>query len=173
MLYTGRGDKGTTSHLGSATRVPKNDPVIEALGSLDELNALIGICKIKTDGEAFEILERIQQDLFIIQAELAGAHKHISADKVTALERVVSGIEERLPPIQTFFIAGGTELATFLDYARTVSRRTERVIVGLAQGKTIADEVLAYMNRLSSVLYALARLTNNESGITEKPPTYE
>lgn len=173
MLYSGKGDKGTTTHLKSATRIPKDDPVIEALGELDELGALLGVCKLKTDGTALQLIERLQQHLFIAQAQIAGANKKITSEKTQELEVAIDEIELKLPPINTFLVAGGTELSAFLDYARAVSRRVERRIVTLALSDPEDAELLVYMNRLSSLLYALARLSNEESGITEKPPTYE
>ena len=173
MLYTKKGDGGTTQHLSSPTRVSKSSLQIEALGELDELGALLGVCTSWVDVASRKYIERVQQDLFVIQAELAGANKQIGADKTAWVEEVIGKIEIALPPIKTFLLAGGTQASAFLDLARAVARRAERRVVALHEHAPLRPELLAYMNRLSSLLYALARLSNNQSGITEKPPTYE
>ena len=122
-----------------------------------------------------ETIGRIQQDLFIIQAELAGAEKTIVEKKVKWLEEIIDGIEKMLPPVKTFFVSGGTELATLFDTARTIVRRAERRVVGIVdEGKiVIGKDTLAYLNRLSSVLYAFARATNFTAGIAEEVPRYD
>ncbi len=133
MLYTRKGDTGTTKTFGCDQRVSKSSSIAEALGSLDEINSFLGLIKVKADKIVFtlptnkiivsEIVNRIQQDLFIIQAELAGAPKTIVEKKVKWLEEIIDGIEKTLPPIKTFFISGGVELATLSDIARTIARR--------------------------------------------------
>lgn len=187
MLYTRKGDGGTTKIFGcdspdgkEGQRLSKSSPIAEALGSLDEINSLLGLCKVKSPQKGEALLAQVQHNLFIIQAELAGAPKTILAEKVTAVEKVIDEIEQKLPPIKTFFVAGGTELAALFDYARTVARRAERrawhaeVEAKAAGGKSLLSQPsFAYLNRLSSLLYALARLANHESGITEEPPTYK
>ena len=119
-------------------------------------------------------MNRIQQDLFIVQAELAGAGKTITEEKVKWLEEIIDGIEKTLPPIKTFFVSGGVELATLSDIARTIARRAERRVVGVVdEGKiTIGKDTLAYLNRLSSVLYAFARNFNHLANIKEEAPKY-
>ncbi|PIR68301.1 ATP:cob(I)alamin adenosyltransferase [Candidatus Nomurabacteria bacterium CG10_big_fil_rev_8_21_14_0_10_35_16] len=185
MLYTRKGDEGTTKTFGCDQRVSKSSAIAEALGSLDEINSFLGLLKVKSENISFklsdntivvsEILHRIQQDLFIIQAELAGAPKTINQNKVLWLEEIIDGIEKNLPPIKSFFISGGTELASLSDIARTIARRAERRVVGVSdEGKVvIGKETLAYLNRLSSVLYALARNFNHQAGIDEESPKYE
>ena len=127
-------------------------------------------------------MHNIQQTLFIIQAELAGADKKVGDEKVADLEKLIDKIEKTLPPIKTFFISGGTELAATFDVARTIARRAERRVVQVSEdhstssgqgGVKIGPETLKYLNRLSSILYALARLSNHLSGITEEPPSYK
>ena len=169
MLYTGKGDSGDTSLFGSSTRIPKNSSRIEALGSLDELNSWLGVCRSKSDAEVGRELVEVQQNLFIIQAELAGVPKMIEENKVKKLGERVEEIEKLLPAIHTFFLPGGDELSAHLDYARTLARRAERAVIS----EKISEFSLAYLNRLSSLLYALARLENHKSGIKEEPPTYE
>lgn len=176
MLYTGKGDNGTTSAFGCNQRFSKSSAIAEALGTLDEVNSFLGVVKMNTHaGDVANILADVQQNLFTIQAEVAGAEKHTSEAKVRELENIINAIEAELPPIKTFFVSGGTELASLLDFARTLSRRAERRVVGVAdEGVTkVGKDTLAYLNRLSSLLYALARQTNYKSGITEESPKYQ
>lgn len=176
MLYTGKGDNGTTSAFGCNQRFSKSSAIAEALGTLDEVNSFLGVVKMNAQaGDVANILADVQQNLFTIQAEVAGAEKHISETKVRELEDIINAIETELPPIKTFFVSGGTELASLLDFARTLSRRAERRVVGVADEGVIKVEkdTLAYLNRLSSLLYALARQTNHKSGITEESPKYQ
>jgi len=193
MLYTGKGDNGTTKTFGCDQRISKSSAIAEALGSLDEINSFLGLVKIKSTGVILklemgdivfvDIIGRIQQDLFIIQAELAGADKKIVEGKVKWLESIINDIEKILPPIKTFFVSGGCELATLCDISRTIARRAERRVVGVsdehnqsAQGlslRNVSPQTLAYLNRLSSVLYAFARAANHINNITEEAPMYE
>jgi len=184
MLYTRKGDGGTTKTFGAGERVSKSSSITEALGSLDEINSFLGLIKIKSGNAVFnlpnnkiiasKIIDRIQQDLFIVQAELAGAPKTITGEKVKWLEEIIDGIEKTLPPIKTFFVAGGVELAALSDIARTIARRAERrVVTVVEEGKVkVGKETLAYLNRLSSVLYAFARSFNHQAHIEEEPPQY-
>ena len=174
MLYTRKGDSGTTKSFSSKGRLSKTDPLFEALGTVDELNALLGVCKMKAEGSLIaRHLETIQQHLFILQAELAGAGKQLTAEHVLWLEHETDAIESTLPPITTFFLAGGTELSAQLDLARTVARRAERRVLAAHEGGVeLADASLAYVNRLSSLLYAFARKANSSAGASEQPPTY-
>lgn len=174
MLYTGKGDKGDTYFFGSKERFSKSGALAEALGSVDELNSWLGVCKVKSEKrKAKNIIEKIQEDLFIIQAALAGADKKISRDKTIWAEEVINDIEKKLPPIKTFFLPGGSEEGALLDYARAVARAAERRVIALHEQKEVSEEIRAYLNRLSSLLYALARSANAELGIVEKPPKYE
>lgn len=130
----------------------------------------------KVGGHNFsEMIFQVQQNLFIVQAELAGADKTISEEKVRNLEKIIEAIEKELPPIKSFFISGGTLLAANFDFARTVTRRAERRMVSAHEKNDpeIQKFTLAYMNRLSSLFYAMARLSNHLSGINEEPPTYK
>lgn len=175
MLYTGKGDNGTTSAFGCNQRFSKSSAIAEALGTLDEVNSFLGVVKMnKQAGDVAQTLADVQQNLFTIQAEVAGAEKHISEEKVRELENIINAIEAELPPIKTFFVSGGTELASMLDFARTLSRRAERRVVGVADegAVVVGKDTLAYLNRLSSLLYAMARQTNHKSGITEESPKY-
>lgn len=183
MLYTRKGDNGTTKTFGCDQRISKSSAIAEALGSLDEINSFLGVCKIKAKKENLvvsrrkieEIIHEIQKNLFIVQAELAGASMSIDEEKLKDLEDVIDTIEKELPPIKSFFISGGTELAAHFDFARTISRRAERRVIAVSdEGKIeIKPSTKAYLNRLSSALYALARLANFREGITETSPDYK
>lgn len=175
MLYTGKGDNGTTSVFGCDQRFSKSSAIAEALGTLDEVNSFLGVVKVRVQSEALtKLLDDAQQNLFVVQAEVAGADKHIVREKVAQIEEVINEIEKELPPIKSFFVSGGTELSAILDFARTLSRRAERRVVGVHDEgmQKVSKDTLAYLNRLSSLLYALARQMNHKSGITEEPPTY-
>lgn len=183
MLYTRKGDNGTTKTFGCDQRVSKSSTIAEALGSLDEINSFLGFCKVRAHKEkllvskleAGQIIHDIQKNLFIIQAELAGASMSIDEEKVKELETIVDSIEKELPLIKSFFISGGTELASLFDIARTITRRAERRVIAVAdEGKIdIKPFTKAYLNRLSSVLYAFARLSNFRAGISEESPDYK
>lgn len=181
MLFTGKGDDGTTKLFGSCPgkRISKTSPIVLALGDLDELNSFLGICKIKTENikidnfNVKDLIQTIQENLFIIQAELAGADKTITQEKIIEVEDVINNIEKQLPEIKSFFIPGTSELASLLDYARSLSRRAERSVLEAANTEQkISDSTKAYLNRLSSILYALARLVNYKLGKTENKPSY-
>jgi cob(I)alamin adenosyltransferase len=182
-LYTGKGDGGTTKFFGcDQKRVSKSSSVAEALGNLDELNSFLGVVKVKsqanslqlTAGSFSEIIEEIQENIFIICANIAGSEKNLAEEKVAKLEGLIAECEKELPPIKVFTIAGGTELSAQLDYARTIARRAERRVVAVNDELgNVSPEILKYLNRLSSVLFALARLTNHRSGIKESSPSYE
>jgi ATP:cob(I)alamin adenosyltransferase len=119
-------------------------------------------------------VENIQQNLFIIQAELAGSSMQIGEDKLRECELLIGNIEKELPPIKTFFISGGTELASLFDFARTLARRAERRVVGVVDdGENLGEFTISYLNRLSSLLYALARFSNHVAGIIEESPKYK
>lgn len=193
MLYTRKGDDGTTKTFGCDQRISKSSAIAEALGALDETNSFLGLCKVESekhvhshngadgeklvlkDGTSFtQTVHNVQKNLFIIQAEVAGSKMSITEDKLREIEKIVDDIEKELPPIKSFFISGGTKLAALFDVSRTISRRAERRVVQICEegGVEVGEFTKAYLNRLSSLLYALARLTNHKSGITEESPDY-
>ncbi len=181
MLFTGKGDNGTTKLFGCDQRITKSSAMAEALGSVDEINSLLGVVKMEggetavTDGKSYHVLlSDVQQDLFVVQAELAGADKHMDEARVKKVEGWINAIEAELPPITSFFVSGGTKLAATCDFARTVARRAERRVVGALEipDPTQKPPLFQYMNRLSSLLYALARLANHRAGIAEEKPHY-
>jgi cob(I)alamin adenosyltransferase len=181
-FFTGKGDVGTTKLFDSESgvRVSKSSPIFECLGQLDELNGVVGWCKVACEDFTVdtvpgrEILLDVQNHLFTIQAEVAGAPKSIPQDDVDTMSALIKKIEDSLPPVTSFLIAGGTELSARLDIARAISRRAERRLVTLHESgeRVVSSGSRAYANRLSSLLYALTRLENNVAGITETPPTY-
>lgn len=174
MLYTRKGDNGTTKTFGCDQRISKSSIVAEALGSLDETNSFLGVLRAR-DAKHSKIILEVQQNLFIVQAEVAGSAMSISAEKVQEVEKIVDDIEKILPPIKSFFISGATELGAMFDFARTLSRRAERrVVAAREEGKIkVSPETLSYLNRLSSLLYALARITSHEAGKKEIKPEYK
>ncbi len=182
-LFTGKGDDGTTKLFDSPSgvRVSKSGAIFECLGQLDELNTMVGWCGIVASGlnvagrPGNVVLTEVQNHLFTIQAEVAGASKSVAPESVTAMSSMILMIEGELPVITTFLVPGGTELAARLDMVRAVSRRVERRLVTLHESgeRTISESSRAYANRLSSLFYALGRLANQQGGITEQSPTYD
>lgn len=182
-LFTGKGDGGTTKLFDSpqGVRVSKSSPIFEVLGMLDELNALTGWCAIAADdlavGErrAADILREVQDHLFTLQAEVAGSDKRIPEESVEAVSALINSIEELLPETTTFLILGDTELSARFDIVRTVARRAERRLVTLHESgeREISAPARAYANRLSSLFYALARITNKAAAMVERPPRYK
>ena len=182
-LFTGKGDKGTTKLFDtpSGGRVSKSSPVFECLGQLDELNTIVGWCKVACPEElsfgAWKVrglLHEVQDHLFTVQAEAAGAQKSVPLASTEKISALINDIEKELPPIKTFLVPGGTELSARLDIARAISRRAERRLVTLHEGgeRHISESSRAYANRLSSLFYALTRLVNHRAGIVESPPHY-
>jgi cob(I)alamin adenosyltransferase len=177
MLYTGIGDDGMTKIFGcDQQKISKSSEVPEVLGVLDELNAFLGFVKVRANKESHIInaLREIQENLFIIQAEVAGADKHIAPEAVGKMEMMIGEIEKEISPITGFSIAGGTEFSALLDVARTLARRAERRIIAAkdARVRKLSNETIAYMNRISSLLFALARLANHQAGVAEESPRY-
>lgn len=177
MLYTGKGDGGTTKVFGcDQQRISKASELPEALGSLDELNAFLGYTKMRAGAIAHirDIVGDVQEKLFIVQAEVAGADKRLAAGEVARVESIINDIEKEIPSLKGFSIAGGTELSAILDVARTLSRRAERRLIAVVEAglRELSPETRAYMNRLSSLLFALARLANHLAGVPEENPKY-
>jgi cob(I)alamin adenosyltransferase len=177
MLYTGKGDIGETTAFGcDQQKISKSSELPEALGALDELQSLLGLVKVRAgDNERIaSALREAQETLFIIQAEIAGADKHVKREAVEGVEKMVSDIEGEISPLKGFSIAGGTELSALLDVARALARRAERRVIAALEAKacTASSETRAYLNRLSSLLFALARLANHMVGVAEETPRY-
>jgi len=173
MLYTKKGDGGRTSIFGCNQSISKSSAITEALGCLDEVNSYLGVVKSKIDNENKELIHKIQNNLFIIQAEVAGADKKIPDVEIKNLEEIINNIEKELSPIKSFLISGTNEISAHFDFARTLIRRSERRVVAVSEeGITkITSETLMYLNRLSSLLYALARKSAKKSD-EENSPEY-
>jgi ATP:cob(I)alamin adenosyltransferase len=174
LFFTGKGDKGK-SQIGRK-KIPKDSPVIETLGELDELNSLIGLTKASSKERDFIAkLTRIQENLFIVQAQIAWflfpkfKAPEMAVEKIVILEKEIEAIEKKIQPDRGFIISGSTISSAWLDYARAVARRVERRLVKLHKTKKLPETTLAYFNRLSSYLYALARLSSRQK---ESHPTY-
>lgn len=170
-IYTRTGDSGETG-LFDGTRVSKTDARVAAYGDVDELNAWLGLARSRMAGqpEMAEMLLEIQRDLFALGARLADpAHKiaervtkaAIPADAVERLERWIDALDGKLPPLRRFILAGGCEAGAVLHIARTVCRRAERAMVGLHEGgRDVEPALLEYVNRLSDLLFVMARVVN-------------
>ncbi len=188
MLYTRKGDGGTTKLFTTpqGVRIGKDSKIFEALGTVDELNASLGYAKALCRNEQLtvliglqrmpyeKVLTELQNTLFTIQAEIAGSDMHPTVHTIEYVENIIFQIETLLPPVQSFVVPGGTLAASYLDICRTIARRAERLLVTVSLGKycEVSPETLQFMNRLSSVLYALARFGNYTGGISEDPPHY-
>jgi cob(I)alamin adenosyltransferase len=170
-LYTRTGDDGSTSLLGEG-RVPKDDPRMEAVGALDEANAALGMARAAGKSpQGREILLTVQRDLYGLMAEAAATPENaarfrsIDADRVAWLEAQIAAIEQIVPPMTEFIVPGDTPAGAALDLARTIVRRAERRLVGLQRTGGIDNpELLRYINRLSSLCFALELLENQGSG---------
>ncbi len=174
-IYTKTGDDGTTGLFGGA-RVSKAAPVVDAYGSVDELNAAIGMARAtKLDPFTEGVLAQVQSDLFSLGAEVACVpgeeHKlkmpFIEEPDIKRLEHAIDEAEKELAPLKSFILPGGTPQAAALHFARCVARRAERVLIGVDE--TERDEVLIYMNRLSDLLFVLARRANAVAGVEDVP----
>lgn len=175
-IYTKTGDDGTTGLIGGS-RVSKGDPRIEAYGTLDELNALIGCAAVVAKPPLLEQLRRVQGELFVIGSHLAtpsGSGKQsslpaIKGEMVRMLEREIDEVEPALPPLRNFILPGGSESAARLHVVRTVCRRTERLIVGSSIEHPDRPLMIEYLNRLSDWLFVQARGANHREGIADIP----
>lgn len=164
-IYTRGGDKGQTS-LGSGERIFKSDTRVIAMGSVDEANSLLGICRLHATKEIDELLSRIQNDLFDVGADLcmpnlAEKALRISSTQVEWLEEKIDSLNQHLLPLNSFILPGGSPSAAYLHLARTVVRRAETDIVALNENFTLNLELVKYLNRLSDLLFVMARAVNH------------
>jgi cob(I)alamin adenosyltransferase len=173
-IYTRTGDTGETALFGGG-RVSKDHPRTSAYGEVDELNCAIGVARAAAPAEMFDdLLDGIQRDLFAIGGRLATpepekvakaiAKAVLPPERVVSLEQVMDDAEGELPPLRAFVIPGGTPKAAAFHLARTVCRRAERSVVRLAREEDVPAEILVYLNRLSDLLFTLARLANHRAG---------
>ena len=166
-IYTRGGDKGETS-LGDGSRTPKHDLRVAAYGSVDEVNATIGLARLHTLGEADQMLARIQNDLFDLGADLCRPDDGTNAKKtlrivpaqVERLEVEIDTMNEQLDDLTSFILPGGSPASAYLHLSRTVTRRAERLVSELTLRENINPHALSYINRLSDHLFQLARLLN-------------
>ncbi len=168
-IYTKTGDHGDTG-LGDGSRVPKDHPRVTAYGGIDELNALLGVylTQVQTDNELADLVRGIQNDLFDVGADLCvpitdgDKALRVRAEQAERLEKVIDRYNERLQPLKSFVLPGGTTAAAWCHLARTVCRRAERDVVTLSHAQKINPQVIVYLNRLSDLLFVLARVCNND-----------
>jgi cob(I)alamin adenosyltransferase len=173
-LYTKTGDRGETALLGGV-RVSKADPRVEAYGEVDELNAWLGVVRASgVDADVDGMLQHIQRDLFALGSRLADpssrvgtrvAKAALGAGDIGRLEAWIDGLDESVPPLRRFSLAGGTTAAAALHLARAVARRAERRMVAL--GDEVEPDLLVYINRLSDLLFVMARAVNHRAGAAE------
>jgi cob(I)alamin adenosyltransferase len=169
-IYTKSGDQGDTG-LGDGSRVHKDHPRVSAYGSVDELNAVLGLL-VSHHPQAAEVdlIRSIQNDLFDVGADLclpqsateaSGTHLRVRAEQAERLEQAIDRLNEDLAPLNSFILPGGQSAAAWCHLARTVCRRAERDVVTLARGETVNPQAIVYLNRLSDLLFVLARIYNN------------
>ncbi|MEK7503345.1 MAG: cob(I)yrinic acid a,c-diamide adenosyltransferase [Patescibacteria group bacterium] len=187
LFYTGKGDKGK-SIVGKKI-IDKTSVEIEALGDLDELNSLLGIVRSSVSDKAFKrIILSVQENLFIIQANVAGfmlARRSLGVggkpkfkpplfkeEKIRELEKIIDRFEHKIKPAKKFIIPGAGEESAWLDYARAVSRRAERSVFRYSKRHSLNPHILSYMNRLSSLFFAMARMAVKKSFGAERYPQY-
>jgi len=185
-IYTKSGDRGDTG-LGDGTRVPKDHPRVVAYGSVDELNAVLGLLVSQfPQMPEMELVRSIQNDLFDVGADLClpqsaeekpGSHLRLCAEQVERLEKAIDRLNAHLNPLKSFILPGGHVASAWCHLARTVCRRAEREVVALAHSETVNPQVIIYLNRLSDLLFVLARVYNNngrddvlwQPGQTQRP----
>lgn len=177
-IYTRTGDTGDTSLFGG-DRVPKNHTRVAAYGDVDELNAAIGVAAAAEprNFEA-ELFEGVQRDLFAIGGQLASPEPErvakalekaaLSAQRIEKLEDAIDRMDADLAPLKSFVLPGGTPKGALLHHARTVCRRAERSVVALSQQESVPAVILTYLNRLSDLLFAVARLANHQAGASDR-----
>lgn len=176
-IYTKTGDSGSTGLFGGE-RVDKDDARVDGYGTVDETNAAIGVARAAgLTVEIDAVLAAVQSDLFTLGAELACVPGHearlrlalLGAPDIERLERAIDAAEEGLAPLTSFVLPGGTPGAAALHAARTACRRAERRVVALRRSSPVRDEVIVYLNRLSDLLFVLARRANHAAGVPDVP----
>jgi cob(I)alamin adenosyltransferase len=174
-IYTKTGDDGTTGLFGGG-RVPKNSPRIEAYGTVDELNSVIGILAAQQGSAYFlTMLQDFQRTLFVLGSDLATPLEskttysipRIEESDVKKLESLIDSEELHLPPLERFILPGGSAIAGYFHQARTVCRRAEREVITLSQSEKLGEFDIQYLNRLSDLFFVLARRANQLGGITD------
>lgn len=175
-LYTKTGDTGETSLFGGG-RVGKDHHRVESYGQLDELNAVLGMARAEGLGALDALTQTLQDQLFTIgsilatppESKAAGHLPKLKPEWVTAMEQAIDGFDAQLPPLTSFVLPGGTKGAAALHLARCVCRRAERRIVPLMREGDVAQEIVVYLNRLSDLLFTMARAANHFAGVKDVP----
>ncbi len=176
-IYTRTGDGGETG-LFSGQRVPKDDPRVEAYGTVDELSSWIGAVRAEElDADLDRLLAQVQNHLFILGADLAtppGARRderapRIGDEHVQAIEKAIDGFDAELPPLRSFILPAGPRPAALLHVARATARRAERRVVALGRRAAVSPDGLRYLNRLSDLLFVLARVVAHRAGAGDVP----
>ncbi|QDX41728.1 cob(I)yrinic acid a,c-diamide adenosyltransferase [Salarchaeum sp. JOR-1] len=175
-IYTKRGDEGKTD-LRDMSRVSKTSHRIEAYGTVDEVNSLVGTVRPTGYEDVDEWLETVQNHLHVVQADLANPEPEegdpvVEEEHTAQVEEYIDTAAEELEPLQRFILPGGSEPGAKLHHARSVCRRAERRVVALAGEEEINEAAVAYLNRLSDALFEFARLVNAREGVREESPTY-
>ena len=174
-IYTKTGDGGETS-LVDGSRIRKDHARVAAFGDVDELNASIGVARTHADEELAPLLDGVQRDLFAIGAQVADPRAQVAsrkekaalaASRIVDLERAIDAREAHMPPLTAFILPGGTPLAASLHVARTVCRRGERSILALDRTDPVDPLIVVYLNRLSDLLFVVARHANHAAGRPE------
>jgi cob(I)alamin adenosyltransferase len=175
-VYTKTGDGGETS-LVDGSRVGKDALRVSAFGDVDELNSILGLARSWNDeAEIGTILEQLQNDLFTVGADLATpmgmAVPRVDEDRVQTLEELIDRLLEELEPLKEFILPSGTPVGAGLHLARSVARRAERLVVALSRSEETNQQVVIYLNRLSDLLFVLARVANKRAGVRETPAVF-
>ncbi|MBM3895448.1 MAG: cob(I)yrinic acid a,c-diamide adenosyltransferase [Thaumarchaeota archaeon] len=171
-IYTKTGDDGTTG-LQGGSRISKSNPRIVAYGAVDEINSSLGIILSNTsDNDIKELLTKIQNDLFVAGSDLSNPDMTVTKNRITSkmveyLEEKIDQLEKELTPITKFILPGGHEIASQVHFARTVTRRAETAVITLSEKENVNVECKKYLNRLSDLLFVLARMINKRNGITD------
>jgi cob(I)alamin adenosyltransferase len=172
VIYTKKGDKGKTSLIKALRgdyRVSKADLKLEAIGAVDELNSYLGVIRsVNTSKTIGSIIKDIQNDLFIVGSILGGSNLRFYKTKIIKLEKIIDDVERKLPVLKKFIFPRGTELSSHLHYARSLARKVERRVVGFNKSGKVNPNIIAYLNRLSDMLFMLARKINDEAFVKEE-----
>ncbi|WP_415378516.1 cob(I)yrinic acid a,c-diamide adenosyltransferase [Halosimplex sp. TS25] len=176
-IYTGRGDEGLTD-LRDMSRVSKANPRIEAYGTVDEVNALVGVVRPTGHEDVDDLLREVQNHLHVAQADFANpdpdeGDPRVREEHVERLEASIDDFDQELEPLENFILPSGSEPGAKLHQARAVCRRAERRAVAFAEAEDGVNEAaLVYLNRLSDLLFTLARVVNKREGVREEAPSY-
>ena len=172
-IYTRTGDEGKTGLVGGA-RISKDSSRVVAYGNVDELNSVLGLVRaVSKDQEITSLLDELQRELFTVGADLASPSRddrevpRITKDMISSMERTIDKFQEELQPLKAFILPSGGQTGALLHFARAVARRAERNIVALTRTDKINENMIPYVNRLSDLLFVIARVANHREGQSE------